>query len=301
MKPQAEKIQLLPDESFRLLQWKHNIHDVEIVGGDGTRRPFKGAGEQWHYHSHMELTFFSEGEGTLFIGDAITHFKAPDLVLIGPNLPHYWHVFSRSNGYALQFDFDPEHSFWRIPETHELHRLWKDAERGIHLSGSIVETTACSIKKIVQCGGMERMIRFMDILNKLSITGKSNRQTLSSTAFAPLIRRSTYKSLQKAIRYIFQNFQEQLTFSDILLETHMSKATFERHFKKLTGKSFTRFLMQVRLNYAGRQLIETTQSVSDIAYSSGYSNLSHFNHQFKVFYTCSPLEFRKKMKKRCAF
>ena len=63
----------------------------------------------------------------------------------------------------------------------------------------------------------------------------------------------------------------------------MSKATFERHFKKLTGKSFTRFLTEVRLNYAGRQLIETDLSISEIAFASGYNNLSHFNHQFKAF------------------
>ena len=121
MKLQAEKIQLLPGESFRLLQWKDNIHDVEIVAGDGTRHPLKGSGDQWHYHSHMELTLFCQGEGTLFIGDAITHFRAPDLVLIGPDLPHYWHIETRSSGYALQFDFESEHPFWSFPETRQLH------------------------------------------------------------------------------------------------------------------------------------------------------------------------------------
>jgi AraC-like DNA-binding protein/mannose-6-phosphate isomerase-like protein (cupin superfamily) len=291
----AEKVQLLPNESFRLLQWKNNIHDVEIIAGDGMRHPLKGSGDQWHYHSHMELTFFSQGEGTLFIGDAITHFRAPDLVLIGPSLPHYWHIVSGSTGYALQFDFDPEHPFWCLPETYELYGLWKDAERGIHLTGSIVKKTESSIQKTLQSGGMERMIHFMDILKTLSRTEAENRQTLSSTTFTPIIRQSTYKNLQKAIRYIFQNFQEQLTFSDILDESHMSKATFERHFKKITGKNFTRFLAEVRLNYAGRQLIETTLPVSDIAFSSGYNNLSHFNHQFKAFYRCAPLEFRKTM------
>ena len=49
-------------------------------------------GHEWHYHSQMELTLIVQGSGTHFIGDSITHFNAPDLVLIGPNLPHYWHI-----------------------------------------------------------------------------------------------------------------------------------------------------------------------------------------------------------------
>ncbi|MDA3925747.1 MAG: AraC family transcriptional regulator [Kiritimatiellae bacterium] len=295
MKLHAEKIQLLPGESFRLLQWRNNIHDVEIVAGDGTRYPLKGSGDQWHYHSHMELTLITQGMGTLFIGDAIKHFTAPDLVMIGPNLPHYWQMRNHSSGCALQFDFEPEHPFWHIPETRGLDQLWKDAERGIHITGDIVTETGQLLQTAVECGGMERLVQFMTILSMLSKTKRKNRQTISSTAFAPVTRHATYRSLQKAIHLIFQNFQEELPFSDILSEAGMSKATFERHFKKLTGKTFTRFLTDLRLNYAGRQLIETELPVSEIAFSSGYNNLSHFNHQFKALHQMSPLAFRKKM------
>ncbi len=293
MKLQAEKIQLQQGESFRLLQWISNIHDVEIVTGDGTRHPLKGSGDQWHYHSHMELTLIAKGSGTLFIGNAITHFTAPDLVLIGPNLPHYWQMRNQSSGYALQFDQD--HPFRSIPETGELHELWKDAERGIHITGDIVSETGQLLQTAIECGGMERLVQFMKILSVLSRMGRENRKTISSNAFAPVIQHSTYRSLQKAIHIIFNNFQEELTFSDILSEAGMSKATFERHFKKLTGKTFTRFLAEVRLNYAGRQLIETDLQVSEIAFSSGYNNLSHFNHQFKALHQMSPRAFRIRM------
>ena len=295
MKLQAEKIQLLPGESFRLLQWRNNIHDVEIVAGGGTRHPLKGSGDQWHYHSHMELTLISQGMGTLFIGDAIKHFTAPDLVMIGPNLPHYWQMRDQSSGCALQFDFEPEHPFRHIPETRNLDQLWKDAERGIHITGDIVTETGHLLQTAIECGGMERLVQFMKILNALSKTKRKNRQTISSTTFAPVNRHSTYRSLQKAIHRIFNNFQEELIFSDILREAGMSKATFERHFKKLTGKTYTRFLTDLRLNYAGRQLIETDLPISEIAFASGYNNLSHFNHQFKALHQISPLAFRKKM------
>ena len=78
----------------------------------------------------------------------------------------------------------------------------------------------------------------------------------------------------------------------------MSKATFERHFKKHTGKTFTQLVTEVRLNFASRQLIETDLSVSEIALASGYNNISHFNHQFSALHHRSPRAFRSKMRSK---
>jgi len=296
MKLKAEQIQLLPSESFRLLQWQNNIREVEAVATDGTRRPFSGSGHEWHHHSQMELTLITQGSGTLFIGDSITHFKAPDLVLIGPNLPHYWHMRQNSSGYALQFDFGAEHPFWQFPETHELHGLWKDARRGLRITGQAASAIAALIGTLSACDGIGRLSRLFQILETLLHTASKNRKILSSTTFVPPVREATYRSLQKAIYQVFHHFHEKLPFADVLREAGMSKATFERHFKKHTGKTFTRFVAEVRLNHASRQLIETDLSVSEIAFASGYNNISHFNHQFSALYLLAPRHFRRTMK-----
>lgn len=294
MRLKAEKIQLLPNESFRLLAWRNNLHDVETVAANGTRRPLAGSGHEWHHHAQMELTLIVQGSGTLFIGDAITHFKAPDLVLIGPNLPHYWHMRQNSSGYAFQFDFGPEHPFWQFPETHELKPLWRDAARGVRIAGPSAAEIAEHIRASLACGGMGRLARFMRILETLSRIAPRHRKTLSSTTFVPPVRQSTYRGLQKAINRVFHNFQEDISFADVLREAAMSKATFERHFKKHTGKTFTGFVAEVRLNFASRQLIETDRSISEIALAAGYNNLSHFNHQFKALHRLTPRAFRKR-------
>ena len=288
----AEQIQLLPDESFRLLQWTNNIHEVEIVAADGTHHAFSGSGHEWHHHAQLELTLVAQGAGTRFIGDSITHFSAPDIVLIGSDLPHYWHMRHPSSGYAIQFDFGPEHPFWKFPETQVLRALWRDARRGIHVTGPTVTAIGELIRSALSCGGLGRLACLMRIMEALSKTAAKHRTTISSSTFAPPARLSTYRGLQKAINLVFSKFQESLTFSDVLRETHMSKATFERHFLKHTGKTFTQFVTEVRLNYASRQLIETALPVSEIAFSSGYNNLSHFNHQFKDLYRLTPRAFR---------
>jgi len=45
---------------------------------------------RWHYHPEIELVYFKKGTGTQFIGDSISLFLTGDIVLVGPNLPHYW-------------------------------------------------------------------------------------------------------------------------------------------------------------------------------------------------------------------
>ena len=76
----------------------------------------------------------------------------------------------------------------------------------------------------------------------------------------------------------------------------MSKATFERHFKSHTGKTLTRFLIEVRIDSARRSLIETNLPIGEIAFASGFNNLSHFNHQFALIQRETPGAFRKRIK-----
>jgi len=295
MKPKAEQIQLLPGESFRLLRWNDNVQDVEAVGIDGKIHPFIGAGNEWHYHSQMELTLVTKGSGTRFVGDDITHFKAVDLVLLGPDLPHYWHGLHDSSGYAIQFDFEPEHPFWQLQETQVLRGLWKDAQRGIDFTGNTVAEIAKLIRRMPFSDGLGRFSLFMQVLDLLMTMSANHRKLISSKTFVPPASQSTYRGIQKAINHVFQNFQEELYLADVLKEAGMSKATFERQFKKHSGKSFTSFLTEVRLNFASRQLIETDLTIGEIAFASGFNNLSHFNHKFAEVHKQTPSAFRKKM------
>lgn len=89
---------------------------------------------------------------------------------------------------------------------------------------------------------------------------------------------------------------EKLTLDDILKEACMSKATFERQFKKHTGKTMTRFLTEIRLDTVCRQLIETDLSISEIVFTAGFKSLSCFARQFREIHGETPSSFRSRMK-----
>jgi len=295
-KLQLEQVALSPGKSFRLLHWNDNVHDVEIVFPGGETRPFSGTGDTWHFHPEFEIMLVTRGSGTRFIGDHIAALSAIDLVLIGSGLPHCWHGLHDSSGYAIQFGLDGAHPLHVLDEARELEPLWREARYGLQFSGCTQHRVADLMTAMPAQRGVGRFASFMQILDILLDAPEADRSRLSGKALGSSKKLDSCLGIQEAIAFILEHSQEGLTLNDVLGHTAMSKATFSRHFKAHTGKTFTRFLSEVRIDFAARQLIETSRSISEIAFDAGFNNLSHFNHNFRLVRDCTPRVFRHGMR-----
>lgn len=104
------------------------------------------------------------------------------------------------------------------------------------------------------------------------------------------------EAVQKAVRFIVENAtDENLNLQSVLDHTRMSRATFSRHFQQALGQSYTRFVQSIRLETARNLLATTDKTVTEIAYESGFANLSHFNALFKKRWMMSPSNLRSCM------
>ena len=72
----------------------------------------------------------------------------------------------------------------------------------------------------------------------------------------------------------------------------MSESAFSHFFKKRTNRNFIDYLNDIRIGYASKLLYETTQTVSEICYASGFNNISNFNRIFKRKKGHTPSEYR---------
>src|SRR6266513_2960215 len=92
----------------------------------------------------------------------------------------------------------------------------------------------------------------------------------------------TSRRVEKVFEYINQNFDRSITLPEVAKLSNMTDVSFSRFFKTKTGITFIDSLTELRLGHghASRMLIDTTESVSEVAYNCGFNNISNFNRIF---------------------
>jgi len=78
----------------------------------------------------------------------------------------------------------------------------------------------------------------------------------------------------------------------------MTPVSFSRFFRLRTGKTLSDYIVEIRLGYAIRLLIDSNRTIAEVCYDCGFNNLSNFNRMFKRKKNCSPKEFRERYRKR---
>jgi AraC-like DNA-binding protein len=300
VKGAREKIELPVGHSFRILRWNRGVDTVDCVLEPGRAVQVSGEGGHWHFHLAMELTWFAHGEGTRFIGDHIGPFRAGDLVLLGENLPHYWHTRGASQGLSIQWHFPESHPLWAFPEALPLGGLFLKAGRGLRITGETAAVVTRWMHDLSDTSGVQQLGLFLTLLSRILAAPGSETESLSRHSFA-LSDESNYQSaIAGAVRHLIAHFREEVRIEDLLLVTDMSRATFARQFKKHSGKTFSEFLNQLRLQAACRELCESDRSVLDLSMASGFSQLSFFNRLFRRELGCSPTEYRNKAHRKAS-
>lgn len=103
--------------------------------------------------------------------------------------------------------------------------------------------------------------------------------------------------IERSIRYIQQNVEEEISRDIVADYAGLNPAYLSRLFKKETGQNLIDFLISVKMNRT-RELLDTTElSVSAIAQQVGYSNFSHFTKMFRKQFDVNPQEYRKVTKR----
>ncbi|GHU65933.1 hypothetical protein AGMMS49983_14570 [Clostridia bacterium] len=101
------------------------------------------------------------------------------------------------------------------------------------------------------------------------------------------------KPVMSAKQYIREHFSETLTLEQIAAKEGFNASYFSTLFKKETGKTFSEYLHDVRMEEAKNLLRNTNMPIALICTSVGYSDLKHFTGSFKKTTGVKPREYRK--------
>lgn len=138
--------------------------------------------------------------------------------------------------------------------------------------------------------GFYAVIKFLTILYELSLHSDEAR-TLSSSSFAKIGIHSDSRRVQKVQEFINAHYKEEIRLNQLADMVGMTSVSFSRFFKLRTGKNLSDYIIDIRLGYAARLLVDSTMSVAEICYECGFNNLSNFNRIFKKRKNALPKSF----------
>lgn len=103
------------------------------------------------------------------------------------------------------------------------------------------------------------------------------------------------KGIQKEILfYLQQNYCNHISLKDLASHFHLSEKYVSRFFKEQFHLTVTQYISYLRLSHAKHLLESTNLSVTDIALTCGFTNVSYFIRSFGRTYGLSPLQYRKR-------
>ena len=284
MKPQLLKVMKGPGHSFSV-----------------RRDLLPHINNRWHYHTEVELIHFKKGDGTQFIGDSIKRFKSGDVVIIGSNLPHYWRfddVYFEENTKAIADarvahfteNFWGEH-FLSLPENRNLKMILEKAKTGLQINGKTRLLVADLLEQLITSTGSQRIILLIEAL--CVIASCKQLSSLSSIGFKPEFGDAESDRINAIYEYSLKNFKGKIHLEEIAEVANISPNSFCRYFKSRTRKTYSQFIIELRVGHACKLLIENNQGIKRLCYESGFNNFTSFHKYFKQITGKSPLVYQK--------
>lgn len=100
-------------------------------------------------------------------------------------------------------------------------------------------------------------------------------------------------NFKNLLYYIENNFDQQITLKDGADIMHLSESYFSTKFKDYTGYSFIDYINITRIESSVNDLLNSSKSITDVAYSNGFNNIKTFNRVFKGVTGKTPSQIKK--------
>jgi YesN/AraC family two-component response regulator len=150
---------------------------------------------------------------------------------------------------------------------------------------------------------IKKPFKFRELFEKIQFclslknVHKDKRETLFHEYDIELLNYSgidqhTVYKIQKAINFIENNFMSKICLSIVADQAGMSKYHFSKIFKRLIGITYQDYLNKRRIEKAKKMIESNCSSITEIAFSVGYDDLTHFGRLFKRIVGHTPSQYK---------
>lgn len=251
--------------------------------------------DKLHQHEEIQLSFIVEGQGTLVVGDTINNYTKGDVFIIGSTIPHVFKSDSNYNEKSHMLTlFFTQHSFgdsfFNLEELKDIQPFFERSKYGFKPQSHIDEMRNLFLK-LEKASKLNRFIILLQLLNSMV---RADYTSLSSFIYDKKYSLVEGDRMRNVFEFTLNNYSEDISLEAVSKVANMTKNAFCKYFKKRTNKTYIQFLNEFRIEKSCKLLKEKSDlSIAEIAYVSGFRNMSNFNRIFKKVKGITPVNYKK--------
>ena len=247
-----------------------------------------------HWHEEAEILLALEGDVTVRINDRSFHMREGEAAYIEPCSLHACYKAETDTCHLLALVFRPDviapgrdpalYETYVAPVTRGSVRFASHLVREIDWQNEILTLVRSTLPYCTIPYEQSDLA-----LRGVLYTVWSNLFLHAESGDKP---KTDSSRLEPALKYIYENYRFPITISDIAAQVNLSVSRFSALFKKSFHMSPVAHLLQYRLHRCTILLLSSDLTVAEIAFTSGFDNLSNFNRQFREHMGCTPTAYR---------
>jgi AraC-like DNA-binding protein len=258
-----------------------------------------------HRHNETQISWILKGEGTLIAGNYMQPFKPGDIYVFGANQPHilksdpiYFDKRRKKQVHSLTFFFNPAGIFQGIldlPEMKPVKKFITNTGYGLQLPADAQQRIISEMMAVKNSRQGFRVAAFIRLLQTMADI--KEWKTLAS--LSPEYSFSDLEGLRMNDVYQFtmKHYSENIKLQQVADIAYLTPQAFCRYFKKHTRKTYVVFLSEIRINEACKKIIAGDfDSISSVAYDTGFNSAVSFNRVFKKVTGQSPRQYLREYK-----
>lgn len=251
-----------------------------------------------HFHDEYEIFYLLSGERSYFINNQTYHVKKGNLVFIDSNQIHRTCTINEPSHERILLLFN-ENIFQRCSHIFGRLNMQKFFEMNFGVidldskEQKYVENILFFMLKETKYQRTEYEFLLLTKLAELFIFILRKQAQMGSIDQHIPIQTPKHKKVNEVANYISIYYSSGESLDELANRFFISKYYLCRIFKEITGFTVNEYININRIKQAQVLLESSTLSVTEVAESVGYKNISHFNKVFKTYLETTPLQYRK--------
>lgn len=254
-----------------------------------------------HYHNAMEIIVCAENQYIITTKNSTYTLKPGDILIIPPYMLHELHSEPSGSRFIYLIDVDMLHCF-------------QDYKA---LNPAFIEPYLCTaaLRPDIYRQVYNSLMRMADLYFSHQVFWEISIYSVLLELFATIGADHYLKNSDKSVEdtsdkqsenyalfanllnFIDTHYADDLTLEQAAEYIGFSKYHFTRLFKQHTNTTFHNYLCYKRIQAAQSLLTaDRNRPITDIAFCSGFNNLTTFNRCFSKYTNCSPTEYRNKLR-----